>query len=262
LYTYAEQNKGTILFFRLPKALERINPSAAFVDVGSGEHWVCIPEDCCRENVRRDDAFTSNLYEIRTWLKENGITSVAMESTGVYWIALYQILEEAAIEVCLVNARDLNSVKGRPKTDKLDCQWGQRLHSYGLLKASFRPSAQICEMRCLWRMRLQLVQEMSRTIQRMQKSLHEMNLLLPKVLSDITGKTGMKIIEAILNGERDPVKLAKLKDPRVKASDDEIAEALRGDYRSEHIFLLNTDFRAQLNRHFLSLNSSLQSMTT
>ena len=220
------------------RALERINPSAAFVDIGSGEHWVCIPEDCCNENVRRYDAYTSNLYEIRRWLKENGITSVAMESTGVYWIALYQILEEGNIEVCLVNARDLNSVKGRPKTDKLDCQWGQRLHSYGLLKASFRPPAEICEMRSLWRMRSQLVQEMSRTIQRMQKSLHEMNLLLPKVVSDITGKTGMSILEAITKGERDPVKLARLKDPRVKASDEQIAEALRGDYRGEHIFLL------------------------
>lgn len=220
------------------RALQMINPSAAFVDIGSGEHWVCIPGDCCEKNVRKYGAFTSKLYEIKEWLLEHKITTVAMESTGVYWIPLFQILEEAMIEVLLVNARDLKSVKGRPKTDKLDCQWGQRLHSYGLLKASFRPSARICEMRSIWRMRKQLVQEMSRTIQRMQKSLHEMNILLPKVISDITGKTGMSIIEAIIKGEQDPVKLAQLRDPRVRASTEEIAEALRGDYRSEHIFLI------------------------
>ena len=221
------------------KRLEMINPDASFIDVGSFEHWVCIPENRLDKNVRQFGAVTLNLYEIRDWLLSYKIRSVAMESTGIYWIALYEILEAAGLEVCLVNARDLKSVKGRPKTDKLDCQWGQRLYSYGLLKASFRPPKEICAIRSLWRMRGQLVQDTSRTIQRMQKALHEMNVLLPKVVSDITGKTGMLIIKSILSGERDPVKLAHLKDRRVRANEEEIAEALRGDYRTDQIYLLS-----------------------
>ena len=223
--------------------LEMINPNTAFVDIGSGEHWVCVPEDRCEGNVRQFGAFTCDLYKIRDWLLDEGITSVGMESTGVYWIGLYQVLDDAGLEVCLVNARDLKSVKGRPKTDKLDCQWGQRLHSYGLLRPSFRPDKEICAMRAIWRMREQSVRDAGRCIQRMQKALHEMNLLLPKVVSDITGKTGMAIIKAILAGERDPVVLAKLRDHRIKSSEEQIACALHGDYRSEQLFLLQSALR-------------------
>jgi len=231
---------------RYHRQLEMIDPDAAFIDVGSAEHWVCIPENRFSEQeqdkrVRQFEAFTSQLYEIRAWLLEHQIKTVSMESTGVYWIPLYQILADAGLEVSLVNARDLKSVKGRPKTDRLDCQWGQRLHSYGLLRASFRPAAEICAMRSIWRTREQWVREMSRCTQRMHKALHEMNLLLPKVVSDITGKTGMSIIKAILAGERDPVKLAQCRDPRCRSSKERIAEALRGDYRPELLFVLGAE---------------------
>jgi transposase len=224
----------------LNEKLKMINAHAAFVDIGSGEHWVCIPEGCCEGNVRKFGAFTCELYAIRDWLVEHGVDSVAMESTGVYWIPLYQILEDAGIEVCMVNAKALKSVKGRPKTDKHDCQWGQRLHSYGLLRPSFRPAREICAIRSIWRMREQAVRDAGRCIQRMQKALHEMNLLLPKVVSDITGKTGMAIIKAILAGQRNPEELAKLRDHRIKRSQKDIARALQGDYRPEQIFLLQS----------------------
>ena len=219
-------------------ALPAIEPGAAFVDVASGEHWVCIPQDRCEENVRRFGAFTADLHAIRDWLLEHGVRVVGMESTGVYWINLYQILEDAGMEVGVVNARDLKCVKGRPKTDRLDCQWGQRLLSCGLLRYSFRPSGEICQMRAIWRMREQRVKDASRSLQRMHKALYEMNLLLGKVVTDIGGKTGMAIIEAILAGERDPVQLAKLRDRRVKCDEQTIAKALQGDYRPEQIFLL------------------------
>ena len=219
-------------------ALPAIEPDAAFVDIASGEHWVCIPQERSEHNVRRFEAFTRDLHAIRDWLLEQGIRVVGMESTGVYWINLYQILEDAGMEVGVVNARDLKYVKGRPKTDKLDCQWGQRLLCCGLLRSSFRPSGEICQMRAIWRMREQRVKDASRSLQRMHKALYEMNLLLPKVVSDIGGKTGMAIIEAILDGGRDPVELAKLRDHRVKCDEQTIAKALEGDYRPEQIFLL------------------------
>ena len=223
------------------RKLDMINPDTAFIDIGSAEHWVCIPEDREPENVRQFTAFTSQLYAIRDWLLKHEIQTVGMESTGVYWIPLYQVLSDAGFEVYLVNARDVKSVKGRPKTDRLDCQWGQTLLTYGLLRNSFRPASEICEMRSIWRSRDHWIKEASRCIQRMQKALHEMNLLLPKVVSDITGKTGLSIIKAILAGEHDPIKLAKLRDPRVRKSEEQIAEALRGDYRPEQLFLLGKE---------------------
>ena len=219
-------------------ALAAIEPDAAFVDVASGEHWVCIPQERCEHNVRQFGAFTRDLHAIRDWLLEQDIRVVGMESTGVYWINLYQILDDAGMEVGVVNARDLKYVKGRPKTDKLDCQWGQRLLCCGLLRSSFRPSGEICQMRAIWRMREQRVKDASRSLQRMHKAFYEMNLLLPKVVSDIGGKTGMAIIESILDGVRDPVELAKLRDHRVKCDEQTIAKALEGDYRPEQIFLL------------------------
>jgi transposase len=215
-----------------------INPHAAGIDVASEEMWVCVPADRAEPNVRRFGAFTADLEAISDWLTACRITSVAMESTGVYWIPLYQVLEARGFEVCLTNARHLKNVAGRPKTDRLDCQWIQRLHAYGFLKASFRPADAICQIRSIQRHRETLIRENARHIQHMQKALHQMNVLLPKVVSDITGTTGLAIIQKILDGERNPVKLAKWRNPHCQSSEEEIAKALHGDYRREHLFVL------------------------
>jgi transposase len=215
-----------------------INPNAAGIDVHSEEMWVCVPGDRTERNVRKFGAYTEDLYAIANFLSACEITSVAMESTGVYWIPLYQVLEARGFSVCLTNARHLKSIAGRPKTDKRDCQWLQRLHSYGFLKTSFRPHETICQIRAIQRHRATLIQEASRHIQHMQKALDQMNLKLSKVLTDITGVTGMAMIEHILKGERNPKTLATFRDPRCKHTEEEIAKALTGDYRDEHLFVL------------------------
>jgi transposase len=227
-----------------PAIFEMINPNAAGIDVASEEMWVCVPAHRAEQNVRKFGAFTDDLYAIADWLAECGITSVAMESTGVYWIPLYQVLEERGFVVCLTNARHLKNVSGRPKTDRLDCQWIQRLHSYGLLKASFRPADEICQIRTLQRHRDNLIRQASQHVQHMQKAVHQMNVLLPKVVSSMTGVTGMAIIQKILDGERNPVKLAKLRNAHCKSSQEEIAKALKGDYRAEHVFVLRQAYQA------------------
>jgi transposase len=231
----------------LEQQLEMINPNAAGIDVASEEMWVCIPPDRVTEqenNVRKFGACTCDLYAIADWLKACRVTSVAMESTGIYWIPLYQVLEERGFEVCLVNARQMKNVSGRPKTDRLDCRWIQRLHSYGLLMPSFRPPDEICQLRSLLRHREALIRGAARHIQHMQKALHQMNLLLDKVISDITGVTGTAIIEQMLAGERNPVTLAKLRDCRIRATEDDIVKALQGDYREEHLFVLRQAYEA------------------
>ena len=214
-----------------------INPNAAGIDIGSGEHWVAVPEDRDGQPVRKFFCFTEDLYAMAAWLKKCKIETVAMESTGVYWIPLFQILETQGFQVKLVNAKQVKNVPGR-KTDVLDCQWLQRLHTYGLLSGSFRPSDEICVLRSYWRQRSTLVQYLNSHIQHMQKALTQMNIQLHKVISDITGLTGMSIIKAILKGERDPVKLAQMKDYRIRSTKETIAKALEGDYRQEHIFSL------------------------
>jgi transposase len=224
--------------------LEVLNPDAAGIDVGSGEMWVCVPEGRATERVRKFGAVTSQLEAIAQWLKECGVKTVAMESTGVYWIPLFQILEARGFEVYLVNAGHVKNVPGRRKTDRLDCQWLQKLHACGLLRASFRPTGEICRLRALLRHRDNLIRMGARHIQHMQKALREMNILLDKVTTDITGSTGMRIIEAILGGCRDCLAMAEMKDPRLKAGVDEIAEALRGDYREEHLFVLKQALEA------------------
>jgi transposase len=221
-----------------PAVLEMLNPNAAGIDVSSEDLWVCVPANRATVNVRKFGVYTDQLVAIADWLTECGVTSVAMESTGVYWIPLYQVLEERGFAVCLTNAKHLKNVSGRPKTDRLDCQWIQRLHSYGFLLASFRPTDEICRIRSIQRHRDSLIQDASRHVQHMQKALHQMNVLLPKVVKDITGVTGMSILQKILDGERNPVKLAKLRKPQCKSTEDEIARALNGDYRSEHLFVL------------------------
>jgi transposase len=215
-----------------------LNPNAAGIYVSSEDLWVCVPANRATHNVRKFGVYTDQLYAIADWLAECGVTDVAMESTGVYWIPLYQVLEERGFAVCLTNARHLKNVSGRPKTDRLDCQWIQRLHSYGFLLASFRPTDAICRIRSIQRHRDSLIQDASRHVQHMQKALHQMNVLLPKVVKDITGVTGMAIIQKILDGERNPVKLAKLRNPHCKSTEAEIAKALNGDYRQEHLFVL------------------------
>jgi transposase len=195
-------------------------------------------------------AFTVDLYRIANWLKACKVRTVALESTGVYWIPLFQVLEDYGFEVCLVNARDYQNVPGR-KTDVLDCQWLQYLHAVGLLRASFRPAQEICAVRSLLRHRKNLVEAASQHVQHMQKSLDQMNVQIHRVLSDITGHSGLAILDAILAGERDPEVLAALRYSGVKASEKTIRKALEGDYRPEHVFTLRQSLEAY--RHYRRL---------
>ena len=220
--------------------LEPINANAAGIDIGSQTHWVCVPADRATENVRSFGSFTTDLYALADWLQACQVETVAMESTGVYWIALFQILETRGFEVKLVNAHHVKTLPGR-KSDVLDCQWIQQLHSYGLLSASFRPDDQVCVLRSYIRQRDNLVRSACVHVQRIQKALTEMNVLLHQVVSDITGATGMAIIRAIVAGEHDPQALAALRHPRSRRSATEIAQTLQGDYRQEHLFILQQE---------------------
>ncbi|CBN55397.1 Gp3 protein [Kamptonema sp. PCC 6506] len=220
----------------------QINPNAAGIDIGSQEHWVCVPPDRTSQNVRKFGCFTPDLIEMASWLVECGIDTIAMESTGVYWIPAFQIFEARGIEVKLVNAHHVKTVPGR-KSDVLDCQWLQQLHTYGLLSGSFRPDDQSCVLRSYIRHRDNLIKSSSSHVLRMQKALIQMNLQLHKVISDITGVTGMAIIRAIVAGERNPQVLANLKNSRIKSSTADIAKALSGDYRVEHIFVLKQELQ-------------------
>lgn len=221
----------------LPASLRTVHLNAAGIDVGADEHYVAVPADRDPQPVRRFACFTADLQRLADWLEQCGIDTVALESTGVYWIPLFQILEGRGFEVRLVNARHLKTVPGR-KTDVLDCQWLQQLHTFGLLAASFRPEDQVCVLRSYIRQRDTLIRDCAALVQRMQKALTQMNLQLHRVISDITGVTGMKIIRAILGGERDAQALAALRDHRIKSSRETIAKALEGDYRPEHLFAL------------------------
>lgn len=220
-----------------------MRPDAAGIDIGATEIFVAVPADRAAENVRSFPTFTQDLYALADWLKQCGIRTVAMESTGVYWIPLFQILEERGFEVCLVNARHVKNVPGR-RTDVSDCQWLQFLHSVGLLKASYRPEQEVCAVRSLLRHRESLVQMAATHVNHMQKALDQMNLQVHHVISDIVGQTGLAIVDAILEGERDPGKLAKLRNERIKASEEVIAKSLVGDYRPEHLFTLRQSLAA------------------
>lgn len=217
--------------------LERVHLNAAGIDIGAEAHWVAVPEDRDPKPVRKFSSFTRDLHQLADWLEACGIETVAMESTGVYWIPLYEILEQRGFEVLLVNARHVKNVPGR-KTDLLDCQWIQQLHSFGLLRGSFRPQAEIATLRSYLRHRDTLIEGAAAYIQRMQKALVLMNLQLHNVISDLTGLTGMRILRAIVAGERDPERLAEHRVTRVRASQQEIADSLRGHYRDEHVFSL------------------------
>ncbi len=220
-----------------------IEPNAAGIDVGATEIFVAVPPDRDPVAVRCFSTFTCELLRAADWLRVCGITSVAMESTGVFWIPLFQILEDRGIRVCLVNARHVKHVPGR-KSDVADCQWLQYLHSVGLLRASHRPPQSICAVRSVWRHRESLVQMAAVHVQHMQKALDQMNIQLHHVISDLTGTTGMAIVDAILAGEHDPIRLAQLRNPKIEASEATIAKAMAGDYRPEHLFTLQQSVQA------------------
>jgi len=219
------------------KPIGEQEPDAAGIDLGANEIWVAVPADRDQKPVRQFGAFTRDLMAIVQWLIQLGVRSVAMESTGVYWIPLYQLLEEAGLKVCLVNARHVKNVPGR-KSDIRDCQWLQYLHSVGLLLGSFRPAQAICASRSIYRYRQNLLSMAAQHVQHMQAALDQMNIKLHHVIDDLSGVTGQAIIAAILSGQRDPVQLAQLRDKRIKAPEATIAKALEGDWRKEHLFVL------------------------
>ena len=224
------------------KSLSPINQKVAGIDIGANSIFVCISLKGKWE-VREYLTFTVDLKAMAKWLRTHKITSVAMESTGVYWIPVFDILEKSGFEVLLVNAHHVKNVPGR-KTDVKDCQWIQQLHSYGLLRASFRPTQEILPLRAFVRLRSRLFESASVQIQLMHKALTQMNIKLRPVLNDITGETGMKIIKSIVAGERDPKKLASYRNYRCKKSEDEIAKALEGNFLKEHLFALKQSLNA------------------
>jgi transposase len=220
--------------------LDVVHPQAAGIDVGNGAHYVAVRPDQDPEPVRRFECFTADLHRLADWLEQCRVKSIAMQSTGVYWIPLYDILEQRGFEVYLVNARHTKNLPGR-KTDVQESQWLLKLHTYGLLHNSFHPTAEIRVARTYWRQRAEHVRGASTCIQRMQKVLTQMNLQLANVISDLSGVTGMAIVRAILNGERDPHKLAELRHPQVRADHDEIAKSLEGNWRPELLFVLKQE---------------------
>ncbi len=222
---------------RRKREFELAFPNAAGIDIGSASHFVAVPPDRADDAVREYASFTVDLEALADWLTTCAIDTVAMESTGVYWIPLYELLEARGFDVYLVNARHVKNVSGR-KSDVLDCQWLQQLMSYGLLSGAFRPKDEICALRSLTRQRDMLIKYQSQHIQHMQKALAQMNVQLANVISDVNGLTGQAIIRAIIAGERDPARLAKLRHERIRASEADIAKSLRGNWREEHLFAL------------------------
>ena len=218
-------------------AITLTHPNTAGIDIGSAAHFVAVPPDRDDEPVREFASFTTDLHRLADWLDACGVDTVAMESTGVYWIPLYELLESRGFTVFLVNARHVKNVSGR-KSDVLDCQWLQQLMSFGLLRGAFRPAEQVCVLRSLSRQRTMLLRSQGRFVQHMQKALTQMNIQLANVISDVVGETGQKILRAIVAGERDGLALAKLRNARIRASEDEIAKSLQGSWRAEHLFAL------------------------
>jgi transposase len=220
--------------------LEVMHPNAAGIDVGNDAHYVAVRPDRDSNPVRRFDCFTADLHRLADWLQRSGVTTVALQSTGVYWLPLYDVLEARGLEVYLVNARHTKNLPGR-KSDVQESQWLLKLHTYGLLRNSFYPSAEIRVIRTYWRQRADHVQAVSSCIQRMQKTLTQMNIQLANVISDLSGLTGQRIVRAILSGERDPQTLAALSHPGIRASRDAIAKSLEGTWRSDLLFVLQQE---------------------
>jgi transposase len=251
------------------KGLQVLNPNAAGIDIGSTEHFVCVGAHLVQsgeQRIRQFGSFTQDLDQLVKWLKDCGVTTVAMESTGVYWIPVFQKLVQAGIEAILVHAQHVRHVPGR-KTDMKDCEWLQQLHTYGLLPGAFRPSDGICRMRSVMRHRANLVSQAGEQVQLMQKALQQMNILLHHVVSDLDGETGLRILDAIVAGERDPEQLVALRDERIKRSTPEqMAAALQGDWRPEHLFALQQSleayrfFQAQLAQCDLHLKETMDQL--
>jgi transposase len=225
------------------------HPHAAGIDVHAAQHWVAVPREAVSRrsaghpanlppHVRPFGACTADLEALADWLRECGVTTVALESTGVYWIPLFELLERRGFAVFLVDPRQTRQVSGRPKTDVLDCQWIQRLHSYGLLAASFRPEDRVVVLRSYLRQRQMLIRYAGQHVQHLQKALEQMNVKLTEVVADVTGQSGLGIIRAILAGQRDPRQLARLRHVKCHRSEAEFARALHGSWREEHLFAL------------------------
>lgn len=220
-----------------PAPLTITHPNAAGIDIGNASHYVAVPSDRDATSVREFSSVTADLYALADWLSSCGVDTVAMESTGVYWIPLFELLEARGFKVFLVNARHVKNVSGR-KSDVIDCRWLQQLMSYGLLAGAFRPAESVCVLRSLWRQRAMLLRNQARQVQHIQKALTQMNIQLANVISDVVGVTGQQILRAILAGERDGQVLAALKNGRIQASADDIARSLQGNWRTEHLFAL------------------------
>jgi transposase len=212
-------------------------PNAAGIDVGAASHYVAVPPERCEQSVREFRSFTEDLEALAQWLSDCGVDTVVMESTGVYWIPLYELLEGRGLKVYLVNARHVKNVSGK-KSDVLDCQWLQQLMTFGLLRGAFRPAAEVCALRAVVRQRDTLIAAQAQQVQRMQKALTQMNVQLANVISDLAGKTGQDIVRAIVAGERDARKLAQLRNYRIRADEATIAKSLHGTWREEHLFCL------------------------
>jgi transposase len=255
------------------KALEVVHPDAAGIDIGGQEHWVAVSPERDEQPVRCFECFTADLQRMADWLKSRGVRSVAMQSTGVYWMPVFEIVQQRGMEVYLVNARHTKNLPGR-KSDIAECQWLLKLHTFGLLNNSCQPSDAVGAMRTLWRHRGGLVAQASSAIQRMQKALIEMNVQLSNVLSDLSGVSGMAILQAILGGERSPQKLAALADPQVKASKTVIAKSLHGNWRPELLFVLRQEMEIyqgckdkiascdqQLQQHLREMESKVDPQT-
>ena len=214
-----------------------VNPRAAGIDAGAEQHYVSVPEECCSEPVRTFGTMTKDLYALAEWLSACGISTVAIEATGVYWMPLYEVLEERGLSPRLIDSRSIG--RRNKKTDVLDCQWIRQLHTHGLLDAAFRPPAQMLPLRAVMRQRKMLIERAADHVRQIQKALELMNVKLHRVISDTTGVTGMRIIRSIVAGKHDPKQLAALRDRSCRASEQEFLDALSGNYRREHLFCLS-----------------------
>lgn len=244
-----------------------IHPDAAGIDVASREHFVAVPPDRDPKPIRRFGCYTADLIAMAEWLKSCGIKTVAMESTGVYWVPVYDVLQQYGFEVHLVDARQTKNVSGK-KSDVQDCEWVRRLHSYGLLSSAFRPKKEIVPLRAYWRHRKNLVEQCARQIQLMHKALEQMNVQLHKVVTDVTGQTGMAIIRAIAAGEREPEQLVLFRHRSCKLGKEEFVAALSGNFKPEHVFSLQQSlsafdsFQDQLRQCDLTIQASMAKLPT
>jgi transposase len=250
---------GEVMAMR--KRDDEVFPNAAGIDIGASSHWVAVPGHLADDAVREFGAMTDDLNVLADWLLACGVDTVALESTGVYWIPVYEVLEQRGLKVWLVDARQMKYVPGR-KSDVQDCQWLQKLMSLGLLRAAWRPDGEVCVVRAVARQREVLITEQASWVQRMQKSLVQMNIQLTEVLTDVMGMTGQAIIRDIVAGQRDPLVLARHRHSRVKASAEEITKALTGNWREEHLFVLRQALAMydDIAKHLVECDAKLQAL--